>query len=278
MDRTSLENTKLDGADLRNVDLTRAVFSPTSLVGAALDGANLEDLELVSVPLRNASLRGVNLRAANLSSSDLSGASLDAATLDDATLIGVTGLTDDVLAQALGVPLESLGGALTERAIRLELRPDILAALAAACRGGGVPEAATYPQGQFHPMVILTDTGQVGTETDRAFDMGWEPMALRFAQLVACVEEQENTELEHCPYTLQGGGGIASITRIRHSRGIRVVEAATGKVVLDRDFEGSDPDSCPLFHTFSSFDQNVTFEGSSIAFGKFRGDLARLVE
>jgi uncharacterized protein YjbI with pentapeptide repeats len=276
VDGASLRETKLDGADLRNLDLTRAIFHPVSLAGAALDGANLSDAELVSVSLVDASAVGANLTGANLSGADLTGATLEGATLDIATLVGTTGLDDGLLAQTLGVTAETLGGTLSELDIRLEPREDVLAALGSACAGGGVSGAAAYPQGDFHPMVILDERGEVGSDTDQAIGLGWEPMAVRFAQLVACVSEEEDVQIEHCPYTLQSGGA-ANITRVRHHRSARVVEAATGRPVLDETFEGSNPVSCPLFHEFVG-DAQETFEGGSVGFNRVQTELSRLVE
>jgi hypothetical protein len=126
-------------------------------------------------------------------------------------------------------------------------------------------------------MVILDERGNVGVDTDQAVGLGWEPMAVRFTQLVACVSEEEDTQVEHCPYTLEGGGGTASITRVRYHRDIRVVEASTGRTVFDKTLEGSNPQECPLFHTFSSANQNETFGGSSIGFSKVKSEISGFV-
>jgi len=273
---TSMRDTNLEGADLTGVDLTGARFSPASLAGATLDGANLQGLALGSVSLNGASATGANLRDTDLSSTDLSDAVLDGASLDGATLIGATGLADDVLARSLGVTVEALGGTLTQQAVRLEPRSDILAGLSAACAGRGVAGTAPYPQGDLHPMVILDERGGVGVDTDQAVALGWEPMAVRFAQIVACVSEEEDVQVEHCPYTLESGG-VASITRVRYQRDIRVIEASSGRAVFDKTLEGSNPQECPLFHTFTNFNQNETFGGSSIGFSKVQNEIARFV-
>ncbi|MGH2712116.1 MAG: pentapeptide repeat-containing protein [Actinomycetota bacterium] len=275
-DGTAFRNANLNDADLTNTDLARALLPPSSLEGATLDGANLQGVDLGSVSLAGASARGANLANSNLSRADLSGVALDGSTLDGATLIGATGLTDDVLAQSLGVSLDGLPSALTERGIRLELRDDILAGLSGACSGSGVAGTAPYPQGDFHPMVILDERGGVGVDTQEGIRLGWEPMAVRFAQLVACVSEEEDTQVEVCPYTLEGGGN-ASISRVRYHRDIRVVEASTGRTVYDKMLEGSNPPECPLFHTFSNLNTFETFGGSNIAFSKVQREIARFV-
>jgi uncharacterized protein YjbI with pentapeptide repeats len=271
----SFRNTVLARADLRDLDLTQTTFQPASLEGAVLDGANLRGVDLVGVSLRGASLRGTDLTDANLSDADLSRAALDGATLESTTLIGTTGLSDESLARALRVPAEDLGGALTQRGIRLEPRDDILAALSDACGGRGVDATTPYPRGDFHPMVVLDDRGRRGPDTDRTVDLGWEPMALRFTQLVACVGEEKQTELETCPYT--GGGRFATITRVQNRREFRAVEASSGRTVLERSLTGNAPQPCPPAYVFTEPNYHLTFSGSSIGFGKIRPELERLV-
>jgi uncharacterized protein YjbI with pentapeptide repeats len=271
----SFRNTVLARADLRDLDLTGAAFQPATLDGAVLDGANLRGVDLVGVSLRDASARGADLTGADLSDADLSGVALDGATLDRVSLIGTRGLSDDALAQALGVSLEDLGGTLTDREIRLEFRDEILASLGDACGGRGVRGTTAYPQGAFHPMVILDERGGHGADTDRAVDLGWEPMAVRFAQLVACVSAEEQSELETCPYMREGQ--FATITRVQNRRSFQVVEAATGRTVLQRSLTGSVPEPCPLVHVFTEPNFHVTLSGSSIGFGKLRPELERLV-
>jgi hypothetical protein len=275
-DETVLINADLQGADLSNTDLTRTLLPPASLAGAVLDGANLQGVDLATVSLSDASARGATLTNATLAGADLSGVTLENASLDGTNLIGAKGLADEVLAQALGVGAEDLPRTLSEREIRLEDRQQILNALGAACGGRGVSGTAPYPQGVFHPMVILDGNGQSGTETDRAVDLGWEPMAVRFAQLVACVGEQEQTQIEHCPY--QGEGQFGSITRVQNHRQFKVVEASTGRTVLERELEGTMPKTCPFTYFFTTGNLNETFAGSSIGFSKIEPELARLVE
>ncbi|MGH2686610.1 MAG: hypothetical protein ACRDJP_14190, partial [Actinomycetota bacterium] len=201
---------------------------------------------------------------------------LDGVNLSAATLVGARGLDDERLAEALGIDAESLAGTLIEEDVRLEDRPDVLDALGPACGGRGVAGTSAYPAGDFHPMVILSTSGQVGLDTDRALDLGWEPMAVRFAQLVACVGDQDPVEIEICPY---GGGGLfGTITRVRHERDVKVVEAATGRTVFQRSYEGTLPDPCPAQHVFLESNTAETFSGSDITFRDIEPDLARLVE
>ena len=273
---TSFSNADLEGADLRNTDLTRTLLLGVSLAGTNLDGVNLRGVDLGMVSFQGASATNADFSNANLAGADFMNARLDGALLDGTQLIGTIGLPDETLAEILGVGVDTLGRALIERDIRLENRQDILGALSGACSGSGVAGAAPYPQGDFHPLVIFDERGGVGVDTDRPIDLGWEPTAVRFAQLVACVSEEEDTTVESCPYTLEGGGS-ATISRVRYHRDVRVVEAASGRPVFEKTLEGSNPQECPLFHTFSSLNQHETFGGSNVGFSKVQGELARFV-
>jgi uncharacterized protein YjbI with pentapeptide repeats len=275
LEGTSLRGAYLDGANLRQTDLTRAILRPATMAGALLDGANLETADLAGVSLRAASLRGANLAQANLTGSDLSDARLDGAILDGAILIESLGLDDAALVAALGVADTELAAALSDRVIRLERRDAILGAVSPACEGRAVGEAGPYPHGDFHPMVILDADGKVGPDSQRAADLGWEPMAVRFTQLVACVGPEEEIVIQACPY--QGGGSFGTLTRVQLRRDYRVVEAATGRTVLDEALEGSPPKPCPPRYVFSPTNLNERVYGSDVEFAKIEPDLAELV-
>jgi hypothetical protein len=254
------------------------------LEGADLSSGNLESAVLRGATLRrtvlrNASLRNATLDEADLTGADFTGASLQDASLDGATMVDSKGLRDEVLADVLSVEGADLGTALIERDIRLESREDILRALGTACRGGKVSSATRHPAGSIHPMVIVDGTGHSNSLSKQAVNLGWEPMAARFGQLVTCVHEEEQLEIQNCPYTIQGGsGGFASITRYQHRRRVRVVAARTGSVVFDQTYQGTMPEACPVFETFSSFALHETREGSHIDFGTFRTKLEGLVK
>jgi uncharacterized protein YjbI with pentapeptide repeats len=282
----------LDGANLRSVELVDADFRGTSMRNArldraTLDGADLSDAKLdggvfTESRLRGALLGGASMRGATLEDADLTGVDLAGAVLDDSSLKGVTlvdskGLSDDALATLLGVDASGLGSALIENEIRLEARDEILRALRPACQGGRVASAAGFPDGNFHPMVILDGVGATGSFTKHASSRGWEPMAVRFAQLVACVHNEERTTVQSCPYTLQGGG-FATITRYQFRRRVRVVAAQNGEELFDQLFQGSTPVACPITELFSSFSRHETREGSHIGFDAIRARLERLVE
>lgn len=269
----SLVEANLDGASLRDADLNVAFLRDVSARGGVLDGARLADADLTGANLDRASLRGTDLSRAILVRASFAGAVVSGVRLDGASLIGATGLSDRALADGVGIRPGDLAGFLTARHIRLEPRDQILAQLGAACRGHGVGTAAPGA-GTFHPLVILDGTGGTSTWTAEAASLGWEPMAVRFGQLVSCVTRSE-TSVQRCQYTEIGGFGRAgSITRYRNRATVRVVGARSGSPTVNRTFEGTQPNACPAV---TSFQSNGRIEGSEITFSTVRPALAAQV-
>jgi hypothetical protein len=73
-------------------------------------------------------------------------------------------------------------------------------------------------------------------------DEQWEPMALRFNELVACTEGEKQEVIEKCEYT---GGGGATIERVIIRMTIRLFDSKTGFYIGNREFVGSPPKECP---------------------------------
>jgi uncharacterized protein YjbI with pentapeptide repeats len=274
-----LQAADLHGRDLSNADLSRSQLEGANLGNANLGGADLSEANLAAANLQQANLSAAHLEHANLSGADLTHANLRDANIADASLEGAVltdaslgqatwqrislqraiGLSDEQLAVALAVPISQLSAALTSKRIRLEDAEQIRQALASACTGIGEPAAATYQSdGGYHPVIILTNKGDIKQEFD-AEGIMYEPMALRFAQLVACLDEQQQlTDLETCQY--RGG---PPITRRQWHAGTRLVEAATGKIIAEQTFFGQPPDACPP----SAPQNQIELLGEEVAFG-----------
>ena len=238
-----LEHCNFKGKDLSEADLHEASLFGADLQGADLSGANLS---------------GANLQKADLSGADLTGAQLDGAILESTNLQEAVGLTDEALAQLLDVDPSELGRALSQNDVRLESRESMLAALGEACRGQTVAEAAPHnPAGTFHPLVLLSDDGAPHAMTDDVPEKRLEPMALRFAELVVCVGEEQEVLVQKCAY-LNGPPTF----RYKYPVHVRAVEARTGVLVAEKDFEQT-PRSCPLTKSSSADDRieaHVEFE------------------
>lgn len=301
--RATLDRLPLDGFDLAGVDLSEASLRDTSLGGASLRDANLARATLDGAKLRGADLRDADLSGADLTGADLTEANLRAATLtgaavvrtdlrratldrailtgitmtdvtlNRATLIGATGLPDNKLARGLNVSGRDLGRTLTAKDIRLETRTSILTALGVACRGRAVRGAARYSPSGFSPMVILNTKGGRSSLSDEGDDLDWEPMAVRFGQLVACLGSEQQIAIQTCPYFSFSGGAAPSITRYRYQRSVRVVSARAGKAVLDIVMRGSTPDRCPSIASFSQ----TRIDGGHVYFEDVKPKLVRYV-
>ena len=113
----------------------------------------------------------------------------------------------------------------------------VQAALAGVCSGRGVPDAAAYAGGGVHPVVVLTSSGEPHDWSDDLAET-WYPQSVQAAQLVACVEEEQERSIEVCPYN------GPDITRYRYEVSLRLVEARTGVEVASTVLRGNDPREC----------------------------------
>lgn len=227
------------GVSLRNADLSDFDLSRRDLHGADLSGADLTHADLSGANLRRVNLTNANLRGTNLRGADLTGAVLDGVVLEDTNLTDCIGITDNVLASVLDVFTSELPTVLCQRRIRLESREDIMASLKDVRLGEGVYEASLYvTNGGFHPVILLG--GQGGTHTWSDEILEWEPMALRFAELVVFVGEEEAVSIQTCQYTPP-----PSITRYQHRVKVLLFSAWTGELVASEDIKGELPAHCP---------------------------------
>ncbi len=271
-----LTDATLDGVAMTNADLTDADLSSASFRDAQMDGVDLtravlDDADLGGALVRDAviadaALAGAILVDATLDRADLSGTQISGASIERTSLIDVTGLADPDLATALGVGVDELGPTLAAHDIRLEAREDILEALAPACGGEAVAEAAAFPTGSLRSVVILSDRGKPISLTDQT-PARWEPVAVRFAQLVACAGPQRRETVEVCRYfVLETGQRGETVRRMRYSLPARIVEARTGAAIDGRVFEGSAPESCAFEINPPFFEATLT--GNHVGFAR----------
>ncbi len=111
------------------------------------------------------------------------------------------------------------------------------AALAGVCSGRGVAGAGAYAGEGVHPVVLLSSSGE---DHDWSDDLSgsWVPQSVQDAQLVACVDPEQESEIEVCAYN------GPSITRYRYEVSLRLVEAGTGVEVASTALQGTDPREC----------------------------------
>jgi uncharacterized protein YjbI with pentapeptide repeats len=271
----NLQDANLQNAKMANAALDRAQLGGANLAGARLRGVLAQGADLVGADLTGANLEAADLGGATLNEATLTDVNLTGANLDGASLIRTEGLSDAQLADALGVGLEGLGPELSQRAIRLQARADILKVLGPACRGQAVADAAEVAPGGRRLLVLGGASGGASPLSAKPAELKWEPMAARFGQLVACVDQEEAITVEVCQYFVTGSGAPGPPTRrLRYERRVRVVEARTGTVLSDRTHQGSYPGSCPFTKTTFGFGGEDTIEGSHIGFDAFKPQLA----
>lgn len=222
----------LSGCDLSGRDFSGKNLSKADLRYADLSGANLT----------GANLSGANLTGAKLSRANLEGANLENAILPIAEMIDVTGLTDQELADVLKIPIENLYVQTAKDLIRLEDRPKIQAQLKGVCSGQPAASAHAYdPNQAFRTVMVFNGQGEAGAFSDYPVFKRWEPMAVRFTDLVVCVGDNE----EHLVQTCQYEEGV-DIERFDIRREITIRTAKTGEIVNRTVIFGPEPADCPV--------------------------------
>lgn len=240
LERANLKGTNLRQANLEGANLRQADVKGANLRQANLIKANLRNADLTGADLVDADFSGADLTGARVCEADLTGAKLDDVVLKNTDLTGVVGITDDILASVLNVSIDELPCVLSQRDIRLETRESIIKTLEDVCLGRGVDEACAYtPDEDFHPTLLLDNQGEPHDWSDD-ISIKWEPMALRFCELVIVVEKQEAVEIETCAYILG-----SPITRYQYHMEVRVYSAKTGELVVSETFVGELPGECP---------------------------------
>jgi len=147
---------------------------------------------------------------------------------------------DAWLAVALGVPQAKIAAETRRLGIQLEPPEAIEAAARAARNGKRVTGAHKYvASAAFHPAVLFTATKLPGGTAGR-----WAPTALRFLEIVV-TQRVTWQKIEVCPYN------GPSITRFRAVSTVRVISAATGKVVAQRTYKGAAPRACRRSEPYS---------------------------
>jgi hypothetical protein len=121
-------------------------------------------------------------------------------------------------------------------------------AMADACKGIGVKEAADYTQG--------VGIHKVGSIPQYLYYMpyDWIPDSLSTTELVLCVNE-EKILVESCEYRPFG-----TFERFQNSRKAFLVVAKTGEVIAQQQFYGGPPTKCPR----EMSEDNGSYIGSAV--------------
>jgi len=116
--------------------------------------------------------------------------------------------------------------------------------------------------------VVLSKSGRPGSLTDET-PVRWEPVAVRFAQLVACAGPERRETVEECRYfVIETGQRGETVRRGRFSLPAWIFEARTGNVVDERVFDGSQPQFCALEINPPFFE--ATLAGDHVTFAQIR--------
>lgn len=142
-----------------------------------------------------------------------------------------------------------------------------LADLKTVCDGQVVAETTPYDPNVSgeHPAAIVEYLG--GSESI-FLTSGWQyhPTNLAEAELVVCLQDVVDTEIETCEYTLEGDAGDATITRVARVADYRLITTQTGEVVTEGTVKAQ-PRECQDEETFQD---NASFT--------LRGDFGEALE
>lgn len=229
-----LTDQDLTGANFENARIDSSDFDASVLAGANFDGASLVLTSFDGADLEGATFHETVLKSVSFTGADLTGVDLTPAVFDGINLEDARGVTDVMLAQALGVQIGDLPAALSEHGVILEPLWEIEEAVVEVCRGRSLPEAARYAptKNTFHPLVFE------GGENEAP--LGWAPSALRYVELVACVKALKPVKFKNCGTY----GGIKVFLERTHAR-YSVYAAKSGELVTQREFLGSKDVYCP---------------------------------
>jgi hypothetical protein len=234
--KVGLVSCDFDNIDLRNIDLHGSNLSYATLRNANLQGSNLQDANLEYADLTGANLTNANLKGIHLSNTKL---------------IDVIGLPDKQLAEILNVSLLNLPQTLSKRTIWLESEDKIYNTLSEVCKGKAVSEAANYDKYDrsqiFHPVVLFQNNGTKHQWTSNINALGWSPMTVHRAELVACVGQQKIERIEKCNYVIpseiykHNSSIQASYERYQYQMDIKLLAANTNSIVAETTLVGEEP-------------------------------------
>jgi hypothetical protein len=108
-------------------------------------------------------------------------------------------------------------------------------ALAALCRGKGVPQAAAFNKSsETHPAVVLKPSGTLHSWHKR-LQPGWQAESVEETELVILVPPQKRTLLGVQTYS----NGAPPIRRYQYDLDVRLLEARTGRLIAQKHFQNA---------------------------------------
>jgi len=122
------------------------------------------------------------------------------------------------------------------------------------CSGNAMTGASTYVPNSSEPKpLVYVNTGDIYSENTvfknlNHLPVDWLPYKRSDLQAVVCVRI-ERSRIQSCTYS---GGASYTIERWKSTVDVTVHEAATGAVIGNFTFDGTDPDPCPNSVTVSA--------------------------
>jgi hypothetical protein len=145
----------------------------------------------------------------------------------------------------------------------------IYAAAFSVCEGKPVADAAEYKpdNGKHHPIVELYYDKKESDPASYSYNFwnqeaDWSPRKVSKMQLVACIHDK-SVRLGQSEYWVPGLGTSGNTTVIseREVVIVQIFRARDGTLVVEKKFEGEDPDCCGQVENLPANSPEVTFTG-----------------
>jgi hypothetical protein len=119
------------------------------------------------------------------------------------------------------------------------LEHEIIDSASQVCNGEIIENAAEYINAGPHP-VVVGNLGYRNYEYTNSLPDAWLPENIDELELVACPDEEHEVLIESCQYEMG-----STLRRYQYKREIKLIEAKTGKIIVEDTLEGSVPPLCP---------------------------------
>lgn len=113
------------------------------------------------------------------------------------------------------------------------------------CQGTPLPDAPSYVQASGTHSLVVLELGNDGSYRYGFIDLnayrlpdGWSAGYVEKLELVVCVDQEEDKLIETCDYTMEDGGGAATLSRYSKHVTLRLLEAQTGQEIATNTLVG----------------------------------------
>lgn len=132
------------------------------------------------------------------------------------------------------------------------------------CEGRSVSGAPAYTPGAANRAVGYKVGATGSWIRDFQFVQGSSRAdGLESANVVVCVDEETEEQVDHCPYEISGATNVLDLHR--YKRHVRLVAARAGQLIVEQDLYGTAPSPCQEWELFQQGGTTVNRYGGHVA-------------